>query len=226
MIVKKEVCADRFDDPAAENRPIQCPEDCHACCRLGVVLDLTSVESLMIFLLNRDVIAIIDEYTRLHDATGYCPFMIMDKCIINDFKPSACQMYMPFEYKKKPMCYYLAGNGLASRNDLSLEYTLNSSSYDIHGFMMIIQNDIDQYLSRSFFKNIYDGTQWWKEHYRTLPVDTRICLESILCADSIGLQLTHDFKFEEALAAGHQAYTDKVARRPGMPAAGAAQTET
>ncbi len=226
LIVKKEVCADRFDDPATENKQIQCPEGCHACCKLGVILDLTSVESLMIFLLNRDVIAIIDEYTRLHDYTGYCPFMIMDKCIINAYKPSACQMYMPFEYEKKPMCYYLAGDELVARNNLSLEYTLNSSSYDIHGFMIKIQNDIDQYVSRSVFRNIYDGTRWWRKNYHALPEDTRICLESILSEDSIGLQLTHDFKFEEALMAGHQAYADKVAERSTGSTTGNMQTRT
>ncbi len=191
-----------------------------------MVLDLTSVESLMIFLLNREVIAIIDEYIRLHDHTEYCPFMIMDKCIINAYKPSACQMYMPFEYNKKPMCYYLAGDELLARNNLSLEYTLNSSSYDIHGFMMKIQSDLDQYVSHSFFKNIYDGTRWWKQNYQTLPEDTRICLESILSEDSIGLQFAHDFKFEEALMAGHQAYADKVAEQSTGSITGRMQTKT
>ena len=210
LIVKKEVCADRFDDPATDNTQIQCPTGCHACCKLGVVLDLTSVESLMIFLLNREVIGIIDEYTRLHEYTGYCPFMIMDKCIINAYKPSACQMYMPFEYEKKPMCYYLAGDVLIVQDDLTLKYTLNSSSYDIHGFMMKIQKDIDPYVTRSFFKNIYEGTRWWRLNYHALPEDTRICLESILSEDAIGLQLTHDFKFEEALLAGRKAYADQL----------------
>ena len=216
LIVKKGVCPDRFNDPEMDKEQIKCPEDCHACCRSDVILDLTAVESLMIYLLNRDVINIIDEYTRLHDYTEYCPFMIMDKCIINSCKPTACQMYMPFEHEGKPMCFYLAGKDLMLHVDHPLEYRMNSNSYAIHGFMMMVQCDIDTYLSRSFFKNIYDGTLWWKNNYHSLPDDTRICLESILSEDYIGLKLMHNFNFEEALMAGHQTYIDILDENPAF----------
>ena len=208
LIVKKEVSPDRFNVPEMKNEPIQCPHDCHACCKVSITLDLTAVESLMIYLLNRDVVDLIEEYTRLHDDTGYCPFMIMDKCIINTYKPTACQMYMPFAYEGKPMCFYLAQDELISMDGNVLENCMNSSSYDIHGFMLMLQCDIDKYLSRSFFKNIYEGTLWWKNNYFSLPEDTRICLESILSQDYIGVQLMDNFKFEEALQAGYKTYTD------------------
>lgn len=213
LIIKKEICPDRFMVPGMKKKPIQCPDHCHACCNSTVILDLTAVESLMIYLLNRDVIDLIDEYTNLHDHTEYCPFMIVDKCIINTYKPSACQMYMPFEYEGKPMCFYLAKNEFMLQAGNSTENYMNSNSYDIHEFMMMIQCDIDKYLSRSFFKNIYDGTLWWKNNYQSLPDDTIICLESILSEGYIGLQLKHDFKFKEALLSGHETYADLLENR-------------
>jgi len=214
LIVKKEVSPDRYNIPEMKNVTIQCPDDCHACCKVAVTLDLTAVESLMIYLLNRDVVDLIGEYTRLHDDTGYCPFMIMDKCIINTYKPTACQMYMPFEHEGKPMCFYLAQNKLELQEGNVSENSMNSSSYDIHGFMLMLQCDIDKYLSHSFFKNIYEGTLWWKNNYFSLPEDTRICLESILSEDHIGLQLMDNFKFEEALLAGYKTYTDILENHP------------
>ena len=208
LIIKKEVCPERFSIPDITRSPMQCPDDCHACCNSSVILDLTSVESLIIYLLNRGVIDIIDEYTRLHDHTEYCPFMIMDKCIINTYKPSACQMYMPFEYEGKAMCFYLATNDSMLKADADTENYMNSNSYDIHGLMMLLQCDLDKYLSHSFFKNIYEGTLWWKSNYESLPEDTRLCLESILSEGYIGLQLTDNFNFRESLQAGHERYAD------------------
>lgn len=214
LIVKKEVSPERFYDPGSENEPVQCPAGCHACCRLGVVLDLTAVESLMIFLLNRDIIDMLDEYTRLHAATGYCPFMIMDRCIINTYKPTACQMFMPFEYEHKPMCYYIADADVLRQEDLASEYLMNSNAYDIHGFMIRIQTSIDTYLSPSCFQNVYEGTSWWRRHYHLLSENTRTCLESILDEGYIGRQLMHEFKFEEALRSGHLVYAAaSIARR-------------
>jgi len=192
--------------PDMKKIPVQCPDDCHACCNSKVILDLTSVESLMIYLLNRDVIALIDEYTKLHEHTEYCPFMIMDKCIINAYKPSACQMYMPFEYEGKPMCFYLAKDECMRQTGNSTENYMNSNSYDIHGLMMMIQCDLDKYLSCSFFENIYNGIDWWKNNYQSLPDNTIFCLESILSEGGIGLQLNNNFKYEEALLAGHETY--------------------
>ena len=176
-----------------------------------MTLDLTAAESLTIYLLNRDVVDLIEEYTRLHDQTGYCPFMIMDRCIIHNYKPTACQMFMPFAYKGKPMCYYIAEEGQLLKDDDSPENCMNSSSYDIHGCMMTIQSEIDGYLSRSFFKNIYQGTLWWKNNYHCLPVNTRTCLESILNGEYVGLQIMEDFKFAETLLAGHETYSAMVA---------------
>lgn len=197
-----------------DHEAIQCPVDCHACCRVTTTLDLTATESLMIYLLNKDIVDLIEEYTDLHDETGYCPFMIMDKCIINRFKPSACQMFMPFEYRGKPMCYYLAhGKGLSAHNDAPENY-MNSSSYAIHGVMMEIQCNIDGYLSQSFFKNIYQGTLWWKDNYALLPVNTRMCLESILTDNDMGLQLMENFKFDKVLQTGLTRYNEIVKTHP------------
>ncbi len=213
LIVKKGVSVDRVVLPEMKKEAMQCPSDCHACCKMDVTLDLTSVESLVIYLLNRDVIDLIEEYTRLHDATGYCPFMIMEKCIINAYKPSACQMYMPFASEGKPMCFYLA-RGKAQELDADApQNMMNSSCYDIHGLMLLLQCDVDRYLSRSFFKNIYEGTLWWKDNYLSLPRDTRICLESILAGNYIGSQLTDNFNYKEVLQAGYSKYTDVVASR-------------
>ncbi len=210
LIVKKEISPDRFIIPEMKEEPIQCPDDCHACCKLGITLDLTSVESLMIFLLNRGVVNLIEEYTKLHPDTGYCPFMIMEKCIINAYKPTACQMYMPFEYNGEPMCFYLAQNDCATQSKSSSEQYMNSHSYDIHGFMMKIQCDIDKYFSHSFFKNVYEGTLWWENNYDSLPDVTRICLESILSENYIGSKLIDNFNFKEALSSGHKMYTHIV----------------
>ena len=168
----------------------------------------------MIYLLNKDIVDLIEEYTDLHDESGYCPFMIMDKCIINNFKPSACQMFMPFEYKGKPMCYYLAcGQGL-SEDDDAQENFMNSKSYDIHGVMMKTQCEIEGYFPQSFFKNIYAGTMWWKNNYSSLPENTRMCLESILSDEYVGLQLMENFKFEKVLQAGLTKYNELVADHP------------
>ncbi len=212
LIVKKGVSAERSAPLDMETAHVQCPSDCHACCCLGVVLDLTAVESLLIYLLNGDVIEMIDEYTRLHEPSGYCPFMIMDKCIINDYKPSACQMFMPFDYQGKAMCTYIAEPGVEQAVDRDIEELMNSSSYDIHGFMMMIQCEVEQYIATSFFKNIYDGVRWWKENYLILPEDTRICLESILSENAIGDCLVDGFDYGEALHDGYERYDAMLAR--------------
>jgi hypothetical protein len=206
---------DRYALLDMESEPIQCPVDCHACCRLGVTLDLTSVEALMVFLLNREVVDLIEEYTKLHDESGFCPYMIMDKCIINSYKPTACQMFMPFAYKGKAMCFYLAEKEIILPEGESSEGAMNSSSYAIHGFMMMVQSEIDEYLPKLFFKNIYDGTLWWKDHYPALPDNTLLCLESILNQGDIGRQLTDHFNFEAALQAGHKVYADLREKRAG-----------
>lgn len=200
-----------------KQQPIQCPEGCHACCADTITLDLTTVEALVIYLLNRDIVELIEAYRDLHDVTGYCPFMIMDKCIINAYKPTACQMYMPFEYEERPMCFYLSHGRDVIQQDSIPTNPMNSSSYDIHGCMMMIQKEIDQFMSQSFFKNIYDGTMWWKANYDSLPVNTRICLESVLCEDSIGLQISDHFPFEKILLAGYKTYTDLLALHTALP---------
>ncbi len=196
------------------HEPVDCPVDCHACCKTAVTLDLTAAESLTIYLLNRDIVDLIEEYTDLHDCTGYCPFMIMDKCIINTYKPSACQMFMPFEHQGKPMCFYLACGKHVTLDDNAPQNRMNSNSYDIHGVMMNIQCDIDQYMAHSFFKNIYEGTLWWKANYHVLPENTRMCLESILNEEYIGLKLIKNCTYEKTLQAGLKTYTDMAAHHP------------
>jgi hypothetical protein len=196
---------------------IQCPEDCHACCTSGIILDLTAVESLIIYLLNRDIVDLIGKHTALHDPTGYCPFLIQDKCIINAYKPTACQMYMPVDIDGRPVCFYNAKKPSVALPDQPLEYFMNSNSYAIHGFMMIMQTDVDSDLSRTCFKNIYEGVSWWKKHCDTLPRITRGNLESILSENQAGLQLIHDFKFEESLLAGYQIYTGTLKKHSACP---------
>ena len=208
LILKKEISCDRYDLPDMKSEPIQCPADCHSCCRLGITLDLSSVEALMVYLLNKEVVELIEEYIALHDASDFCPYMVMDKCIINTYKPTACQMFMPFAHKGKAMCFYLAEKDFSLPAGESLEDAMNSNSYALHGFMMMIQNELDKYFSKLFFKNIYDGTMWWKDNYLSLPDNTRLCLESILNQGDIGRQLTDHFNFESALQAGHESYAD------------------
>lgn len=193
-----------------DKKQIQCPEHCHACCKAGVIQDVTAVESLIIYLLNRDIINLVDQHTALHNPTGYCPFLIQDKCSINAYKPTACQMYMPFEIDGNPVCFYTAKEELEIMPDAQLEYYMNSNSYAIHGFMMIIQADIDADLTRSCFKNVDAGVSWWKNHCDSLPDGTRGSLESILSEDKGGLQRIHDFNYEQSLRAGYQRYSETL----------------
>lgn len=206
LIVKKEVSPDRFMLPEMSKEPMQCPDQCHACCSSSTILDLTAVESLVIFLLNREMVELIEEYWEDHEPSGYCPFMVTDKCVIHAYKPTACQMYMPFAYQGDPMCFYIAPDDFKMNQDSAEESYMNSKSYDIHGFMAIIQNEIDSYITPSFFKNIYQGILWWKNNYDCLPDATRICLESIMLEDYIGLKIAEDFKFEAALVSGYAHY--------------------
>ncbi len=191
-----------------ESDQAQCPIDCHACCKLGITLDLTSVEALMVYLLNRDMVDLLEEYISLHVKSDYCPYMIKDKCIINNYKPTACQMFMPFVYKGKAMCFYLADKKTVLSEEESSEGLMNSSSYSIHGYMMMLQSKVGDYLPVSFFKNTIDGTLWWKEHYHSLPDNTQNCLESILTQGHIGKKLTSCFDYKVALQAGSETYSD------------------
>jgi Fe-S-cluster containining protein len=168
------------------------------------------VESLLIYLLNRDVVHLIDEYTARHDPSPFCPFMIMDKCIINSYKPSACQMYMPFDFDGEPACFYLAGEKTGKDFIGSTACNMHSNSYAVHGFMLLVQQNLDPYLEQSWFKNIYDGTSWWQEHYDALPRATKTSMEAIINEDAAGLQQMEDFEFETSLAAGMQTYNDTV----------------
>jgi Fe-S-cluster containining protein len=186
--------------------PVQCPSDCHICCKSSVTLDLTAVESLMIYLLNRDMVTLTEQYSDLHNDTGYCPFLIKDKCIIHQYKPTACQMFMPFDYHGEPMCYYLAKDRGSLRQEECSDSYMNSNAYDIHGFMMMTQCAIDVLLPCTFFRHIYQGVLWWKSNYNILPTSTRMCLESILYNGYIGSTLTAEFEFENALTAGHDTY--------------------
>jgi len=164
----------------------------------------------MIFLLNRDSLELIDNYIKLHDPTDYCPFMIMDKCIIHAYKPSACQMFMPFTHAHKLACYYLADREMQARKDLDMEYLLNSNCYDVHGFMLKTQHDVAGFLGRSFFKNIAEGIVWWRAHYASLPEMVRDDLESIVAGDAPGLERIRAFSFEKALREGHRAYLQRL----------------
>lgn len=210
LIIKKEVAADRFGGAPDEETCIECPRDCHACCALDVVLDLTAVESLMIYLLNKEVVEIIDAYTDLHDPTGYCPFFIMDKCIIHTYKPSACQMYMPFNYLGKAVCLYHKEQHSVDNYAGSKMCSLHSNSYAVHGFMMLSQREVSLSFSQQFFCNIYDGTHWWKNHYSQLPLDTRRALESILTESEEGKRRMENTAFEELLAQGLDIYNQSI----------------
>ncbi len=212
LIIKKEVYPERFQSADPDDHPALCPRECHACCKLGIILDLTSVEALLIYLLNRDVVHLIDEYTTRHDPSPFCPFMIMDKCIINSYKPSACQMYMPFEFNGEPACYYLAAEKTGKDFIGSTACSMHSNSYAIHGFMLLAQQNLDPYMEQSWFKNIYDGTAWWQEHYDALPKATRTDMESIINEDTAGLLKTENFKFEASLATGFQTYNETVSQ--------------
>jgi Fe-S-cluster containining protein len=211
LIIKKEVNPDRFAEGAGEVS-VTCPRDCHACCSEEVVLDLTSVESLMIYLLNRDVVHLIDEYTAGHEPTGYCRFMIMDKCIINAYKPSACQMFMPSEHHGKAVCFYLAEDGADDRYADCTACSAHSNSYAVHGCMLLVQQEVDDSLHGRCFRNVYEGTRWWRKHYADLPASTRNCLDSIINDDAAGLRRVREFPFDEVLAAGNRAYNQAVQR--------------
>lgn len=203
-----EVSCDRHSHPHSGKNQIQCPVDCHACCASTTVLDLTAVEALLVYLLNRDMVHLVERHTQLQGESGYCPYLIADKCIIHTYKPTACQMFMPFEYKGKPMCFYLADNKDAFKEEMIFEEELNSNCYAIHGFMVHLQNEIIAYLSVPYFKNTYAGTLWWHTHYSCLPENTRFCLESILEKNHVGQQLIIDFGFSAALSTGEKTYLD------------------
>ncbi len=211
LIVKKGVDPERFAPVEADDAAF-CPRDCHACCSEEVVLDLTSVESLMIYLLNRDVVHLIDEYTASHDPTGYCRFMIMDRCIINAYKPSACQMYMPVAHHGELRCFYLADPESRENCDNCTTCTAHSNSYAIHGYMLMVQQEMEEYLSQSCFKNAYEGTRWWQIHYEELPGNTRQCLDAIVEERDSAREKIEAFSFEQALAAGNRTYNQAVQR--------------
>lgn len=215
LILKKEVCADRFPLPGMTEVPVQCPENCHACCKATVILDLTAVESLTIYLLNRELIGLVEKHIGLQEDKGYCPFLIKDKCIIHTYKPTACQMYMPVAHAGRPLCYYLAREQHLPADDHGYEYLMNSSCYAIHGFMLMMQGETDGCLPHSYFMNIHEGTLWWKNNYPSLPKNTRIILESILRGDPAGLQLQQHFKYTKALQAGYQAYVERLEHHCG-----------
>lgn len=117
-------------------------------------------------------------------------------------------MFMPFEYKGKPMCFYLADQSAAIQEGEIVKERMNSNCYAIHGFMVIAQREVSNNLPVQFFKNIYEGTLWWKKYYNILPNNTRICLESILGKNEIGKQLINYFDFEEALLIGDNVYNE------------------
>lgn len=210
LIIKKEVSPDRFQDPDADSGLASCPRECHACCKIDITLDLTAVESLMVYLLNRDVVDLIDEYIALHDPTGYCPFMLMGKCVINHYKPSACQMFMPFDYQGKAVCSYLVDEDSTEQFFGSTLCTMHSNSYAVHGCMLQIQEELEKYLSQTCFKNIYEGTFWWRTHYDDLPRETRAGLESIINETAAGLQQLAAFDFEESLTIGFNRYNESI----------------
>jgi len=208
LVIKKEVSAERFAQ--AGETEVSCPRDCHACCAVDVVLDLTAVESLMIYLLNLEVVNYIDRYIELHEPTGYCPFFIMDKCIIHTYKPSACQMYMPFDYQGQAVCYYLNNSPSSDNYSGSTMGSLHSNAYAIHGFMLLIQRRLEQSIPRQYFSNIYAGTSWWKTHYSQLSPETRTSLESILHEDEEGVLRTESFEFEAFLSQGLSTYNQSI----------------
>ncbi len=216
LIIKKEVSPERFKDLDADSALATCPRECHVCCKIDVTLDLTAVESLMVYLLNRDIVDLIDEYIGLHDPTGYCPFMITGKCVINHYKPSACQMFMPFDFQGKAVCSYLVDAESTEQFIGSTACTMHSNSYAVHGCMLEIQEELAVYLSQTCFKNIYEGTAWWRLHYDDLPQETRVGLESIINEDAAGLGRLGAFNFEESLSVGFHRYNDSIEQHEKM----------
>jgi Fe-S-cluster containining protein len=210
LILKKEVSAERFADPSVSALQATCPRDCHACCAKDVTLDLTSVEALMIYLLQKDVVSLIDRYTELHDPTEFCPFLLMDKCIIHTYKPTACQMYMPLDYKGEPVCYYLSDNKSMEHKNMATPCTLHSNAYALHGYMLLTQRMVKIFFSKNCFKNIYDGTFWWKTHYSDLPLVTRNSLEAIISENEHGLLQMAVLDFETLLAKGLSTYNESI----------------
>lgn len=203
-----EVSCDRHLPRHSKTDNIQCPVGCHACCASTTVLDLTAVEALLVYLLNRDVVHLLEQYVQLQGESDYCPYLIADKCTIHTYKPTACQMFMPFACKGKPMCFYLADKKEAFQKDKVFEEAMNSNCYAIHGYMVLLQNEIIEYLHLPYFKNTYAGTLWWHEHYPRLPENTRFCLESLLEQDHVGHQLMVDFDFSASLSAGEKTYLE------------------
>ena len=210
LILKKEVSAKRFADPAVLHQQATCPKECHACCARDVTLDLTSVEALMIYLLQKDIVCLIDQYTELHDPTGFCPFLLMDKCIIHNYKPTACQMYMPFNYKGKAVCYYLTDKENEQYRKEGIACSMHSNAYALHGFMLLTQRKVAGNFSKTCFKNVYDGTFWWKTHYKELPLATRNNLESIISENEQGAAQMAGLSFEDLLGQGLSTYNASI----------------
>ncbi len=208
LIIKKEVSAQRFAEAVSADQQASCPKDCHACCVQDVILDLTSVESLMIYLLNQDIVALLGSYLELHEPSGYCPFLIMDKCIINTYKPSACQMYMPVIHKGRRVCFYLSTSypDSQSQHFSCTGCTSHSNAYAIHGVMLNAQRELEPFFSQQCFKNIFDGTTWWQKHYQDVPEATRKALQSILNEEAEGMGRMADFAFDAVLSEGLSTY--------------------
>jgi hypothetical protein len=78
--------------------------------------------------------------------------------------------------------------------------------------MLLAQQETAGSFPGRCFRNAYEGTRWWREHYQDLPESTRSCLDSIISEDKAGLERVRDFCFEDVLSAGSRAYNQAVQR--------------
>ncbi|WP_028580658.1 hypothetical protein [Desulfogranum japonicum] len=208
LLLKQKISTDRFVVEGLPDIQAACPTQCHECCRSNVKMDLTGLEALLVFLLNRDMIELVMEHHALTGDTGFCPFLVSDSCIIHAYKPTACQMFMPYLYQGKATCAYrLNGLHASCLEELRVEQYLNSYSYDIHGYLMLCQVEIDEPLIPRSFSHIFDGVVYWSEHYQLLPAETRTHMETILDGQAESLnKYVSSFDFALALSQGHGYY--------------------
>ena len=207
LLLKQEVSAERFFVEGMPAEQAACPAQCHECCRLSVKMDLTGIEALLVYLLNREMIELVIRRRALTGDTGFCPFLVADVCVIHVYKPTACQMFMPYLYQGKPTCAYrLNGLPTTALAGLQVEQYLNSYSYDIHGYMLLCQQQLHEAFIPRSFPHIFPGVVYWAEQYLLLPVEIRNSLQALLRDNVSGENTVSDFDYGLALSQGHEHY--------------------
>ncbi len=185
----------------------ECPARCHACCTTSVRIDLTGLEALLVYLLNQDMAAMVIEHYALKGDTGFCPFLIADICVIHDYKPTACQMFMPYFHQGKTTCSYrLNQEEYVSMAELQVDLYLNSYAYDIHGYMMLAQQRLKGQGIPERFDHIFQGVEYWTTHYPFFPEAVRLTLDAVLRGGEDAKKWVSDFEYDKALSQGHAYY--------------------